>query len=64
MPLVGARNSRRRPNGRGRATGKAITITGIVIYRIANGEIPEEWDYSDMLGLMRQLGVAPAGVVA
>jgi predicted ester cyclase len=45
-------------------TGKAITITGIVIYRIANSKIQEEWDYSDMLGLMQQLGVAPAGVVA
>jgi steroid delta-isomerase-like uncharacterized protein len=41
------------------ATGKAITITGIVIYRIANGKIQEEWDYSDTLGLMQQLGVDP-----
>jgi steroid delta-isomerase-like uncharacterized protein len=41
------------------ATGKAITITGIVIYRIANGKIQEEWDYSDVLGLMQQLGVGP-----
>jgi steroid delta-isomerase-like uncharacterized protein len=40
-------------------TGKAITITGIVIYRIANGKIQEEWDYSDTLGLMQQLGVGP-----
>jgi len=45
------------------ATGKTITITGIVIYRIANGKIQEEWDYSDMLGLMQQLGVVPAEVV-
>ena len=41
------------------ATGKAITTTGIVIYRIANGKIQEEWDYSDVLGLMQQLGVGP-----
>jgi steroid delta-isomerase-like uncharacterized protein len=41
------------------ATGKAITITGIVIYRIANGKIQEEWDYSDTLGLMQQLGIDP-----
>jgi steroid delta-isomerase-like uncharacterized protein len=46
------------------ATGKGITITGIGIYRIANGKIQEEWDYSDMLGLMQQLGVVPAGVAA
>jgi steroid delta-isomerase-like uncharacterized protein len=41
------------------ATGKAITITGIVIYRVANGKIQEEWDYSDVLGLMQQLGIDP-----
>ena len=41
------------------ATGKAITITGIAIYRIANGKIQEEWDYSDVLGLMQQLGLGP-----
>jgi len=40
-------------------TGKAITATGIVIYRVANGKIQEEWDYSDVLGLMQQLGVGP-----
>jgi steroid delta-isomerase-like uncharacterized protein len=40
-------------------TGKAMTITGIVFYRIANGKIQEEWDYSDVLGLMQQLGVGP-----
>ena len=41
------------------ATGKAITVTGIAIFRIANGKIQEEWDYSDVLGLMQQLGVGP-----
>jgi steroid delta-isomerase-like uncharacterized protein len=41
------------------ATGKAITGTGIAIYRIANGQIQEEWAYSHVLDLMRQLGVAP-----
>jgi steroid delta-isomerase-like uncharacterized protein len=39
------------------ATGKAISVTGICIYRIANGKIQEEWDYSDVLGLMHQLGI-------
>ena len=46
------------------ATGKVITVTGIAIYRIANGKIQEEWDYSDVLGLMQQLSVAPPGAVA
>ena len=41
------------------ATGKAFTVTGIIIYHIANGKIQEEWDYRDVLGLMRQLGVGP-----
>jgi steroid delta-isomerase-like uncharacterized protein len=41
------------------ATGKSFTISGIAIYRIANGKIQEEWDYSDMLGLMQQLGLVP-----
>ena len=39
------------------ATGKAITLSGIAIYRIANGKIQEEWDYTDLFGLMQQLGV-------
>ena len=39
------------------ATGKATTVTGIAIYRIANGKIQEEWDYTDLFGLMQQLGV-------
>ena len=41
------------------ATGRTITVTGIAIYRIVNGKIQEEWDYRDVLGLMRQLGVGP-----
>ncbi|MBV8138197.1 MAG: ester cyclase [Deltaproteobacteria bacterium] len=41
------------------ATGKAITLTGITIYRIAGGKIQEAWDYFDVLGLMQQLGVGP-----
>jgi predicted ester cyclase len=42
------------------ATGKAITVTGIAIYRITNGQIQEEWAYSDVLGLTQQLGLGPA----
>jgi predicted ester cyclase len=40
-------------------TGKPITLTGIAIYRLANGKIQEEWDYRDVLGVMQQLGVSP-----
>ncbi len=40
-------------------TGKQTAVTGIHIYRIANGKLQEEWENWDMLGLMRQLGVLP-----
>jgi len=40
------------------ATGKDITIHGIIITRFENGRAVEEWEEADMVGLMRQLGVA------
>jgi steroid delta-isomerase-like uncharacterized protein len=42
------------------ATGKHVEVTGVTIFRIANGKIVEEWSEYDMLGLLRQLGLAPA----
>ena len=42
------------------ATGKRIEVTGVTIFRIANGKIVEEWTEYNMLGLLRQLGLAPA----
>jgi steroid delta-isomerase-like uncharacterized protein len=42
------------------ATGKRIEITGIGIQRIAGGKIVEEWNESDQMGMMQQLGVVPA----
>ena len=41
-------------------TGKQVTVTGIVIHRIANGKFVESWVNADNLGLMQQLGVIPA----
>jgi steroid delta-isomerase-like uncharacterized protein len=41
------------------ATGKPIVLTGIDIYRVADGKLAENWDEVDMLGLLRQLGVVP-----
>ena len=38
-------------------TGKQATVTGIVVSRVVDGKIAEEWGIVDMLGLMRQLGV-------
>lgn len=42
------------------ATGKAITITGIDIFQIANGQITERWGERDTLSLMQQLGAIPS----
>ena len=40
-------------------TGKQVTYTGILIYRIVDGKITEQWTEFDLLGLLRQLGVLP-----
>ncbi|WP_455283741.1 ester cyclase [[Eubacterium] cellulosolvens] len=42
-------------------TNKQVTITGVHIDRIAGGKIAETWNYSDMMGLMQQLGMKPPG---
>ena len=39
------------------ATQKKFTITGISISRVAGGQIVEEWQNWDYLGLLQQLGV-------
>ena len=41
-------------------TNKQVTVTGIVVRRIAGGKIAEAWENFDQLGLMQQLGVVPA----
>jgi len=38
-------------------TGKPIVISGITIYRIAEGKIREAWEELDLLGMWRQIGV-------
>ncbi len=40
-------------------TDVKVTFTGILISRIADGKIVEDWENSDVLGLMQQLGVIP-----
>src|SRR3712207_4416362 len=40
-------------------TGKQASFVGILISRITNGKIVEEWEISDDLGLLQQLGVVP-----
>jgi predicted ester cyclase len=36
-----------------------VKFTGILISRIAGGKVVEDWENSDVLGLMQQLGVIP-----
>ena len=39
------------------STGRQIAISGITIYRIANGKIIEAWEQLDLLGMWQQLGI-------
>jgi steroid delta-isomerase-like uncharacterized protein len=41
-------------------SGKAITVSGVLIDRVAGGQIQEEWAVYDSLGLMQQVGAQPA----
>ncbi len=40
-------------------TGKQVTVTGIIINRIAGGQSAEGWLNFDALGMLQQLGVVP-----
>lgn len=40
-------------------TQRHVTYTGILIYRLADGKIAEQWTEIDLMGLLRQLGVIP-----
>jgi predicted ester cyclase len=44
------------------ATGKDVSVNAMVFYRIRDRKIVEAWLNADMLGLMQQLGAAPAAV--
>jgi len=41
-------------------SGRRIRIAGLVVVRIANGQIVEGWNSWDQLGLLRQIGALPA----
>lgn len=43
------------------STNKQISISGTWIRRLRDGKVVAEWDSTDMLGLMQQLGVAHVG---
>jgi steroid delta-isomerase-like uncharacterized protein len=44
-------------------TGRTFAAPGVSLHRIANGRVVEDWEYSDDIGQMRQLGfrVQPPG---
>jgi steroid delta-isomerase-like uncharacterized protein len=41
-------------------TGRQIRVSGINMYHIAEGKIAEEWEQTDSLSMLRQLGALPA----
>ena len=43
-------------------SGQEVTVTGILITRLADGKIVEEWENYDALGMMRQIGAVKAAV--
>jgi len=40
-------------------TGKEVTLQGCVVVHIADGKVVEEFEYSDYLGFLQQLGIVP-----
>ena len=41
------------------ATGKRVTVREMIVLRIVDGKIAEEWEIADLLGLLHQLGAVP-----
>jgi len=41
------------------ATGKDVTVSGLTISRLENGQIVEEWTNWDTLGMLIQIGAIP-----
>jgi len=41
------------------ATGKPIHINGIIVSRVADGKVTEEWYYDDIYSLMKEMGALP-----
>jgi steroid delta-isomerase-like uncharacterized protein len=38
-------------------SGKQVTMTAILIHHLAGGKMAEDWEWSDQLGVLRQLGL-------
>jgi steroid delta-isomerase-like uncharacterized protein len=59
-----AQGTHRGPLGAAVPTYKAVAYTGIMILRISNGRIAEEWTEYDSLGLMRQIEAIPSAAAS
>ncbi len=46
------------------ATGKRVSAPAMVFYHVRDGKIAESWGLTDVMELMRQLGVAAGPAVA
>lgn len=42
------------------ATNRQINVSGINIYRLVNGKVDAEWEQTDTLGMLQQLGALPS----
>jgi predicted ester cyclase len=40
-------------------TGKEVVLEGCIVVHVKDGKVIEEWEYSDYLGFLQQLGVVP-----
>lgn len=41
------------------ATGKGINVSGINIYHLLDGKISSEWEQTDTIGMLQQMGIIP-----
>jgi steroid delta-isomerase-like uncharacterized protein len=41
------------------ATGKFINISGIIVSRVADGKVAQEWYYDDIYSLLKGMGALP-----
>jgi len=46
------------------ATGRSVTLTGMIWARVVDGKITTGWGEHDRLGQLQQLGVVPSGAEA
>ncbi len=58
------RGTHKRPWKGLRPTGKAVTFTATVTYRIVDGKVVEAWQNADNLSVLQQLGLLPSSAQA